>query len=189
MNAVSKSRLQSLFSGNGPRVGNGQRGSTGLGLVNWRPKGSSNKSCLNVLRAEDVRRVGAGPSTKQDDEAGIGRDDKAGTRGDNKADIGRDIKPGTGEPDDKPGTGGQDKKPGIRGQDNKLGIGGRDGDGVGDPRRDNGVGTGGQGDKGAAEPAVRAFYTRAQRLSHRIFLLAARSDTFLAFSSSESVIG
>ena len=76
MNAVSKSHLQSLFSGNGPRIGNGQRSSGGLGLVDWRLNDLSDKACLNVLRTEDVSRVGAGPSTEQDANAGKGRDNK-----------------------------------------------------------------------------------------------------------------
>ncbi len=189
MNAVSKGRLQSLFLNNGPRVGNGQRGSAGLGLVDWRPKGSFDKACFNVLRAEDVRRVGARPSTEQDEEAGIGGDNGAGTGRDNEVGTGGDNEPGTGGLDDEPGTGGRDEKPGTGGQDDKPGTRGRDGDGVGDLGHDNGAGTGGQGDERVAEPAASAFRIGAQRLSHRAFLLAARSDTFLALSFSESVIG
>ncbi len=114
MNVVSKGSLRSLFSDNKPRVGNGQRGSTGLGLVYQWIKGSSDKARLNILRAEDVRRVEARSSTEQDD--------KAGTRGDNEAGIGGDNKPGKGRPDDKPGTRRRDNKLGTRGQDDKRGI-------------------------------------------------------------------
>ncbi len=179
MNAVSKGRLRSPFSGNGPRVGNGRRGSVGLGLVDRRPKGSSDKARLKVLRAEDVRRVRAGPSTERDDKAGTGGDDGAGTGGDDGAGKGGDDEPGTGGPDDEPGTGGPDDKSGIGRPDDEPGTG----------RPDDEPGTGGRDDEGAAEPAARAFRTGARRLSRRAFLLAAHSDTFLAFSSLESVIG
>ncbi len=137
------------------------KGSAGLELVDWRPKGSSDKACLKVLRAEDVRRVGAGPSTERDDEAGTGGDDGAGTGGDDGAGTGKDDKLGTGGPDDEPSTGGPDDKLGIGGPDNER----------------------------AAEPVARAFRTGARRLSRRAFLLASRSNTFLAFSSSKFVIG
>ncbi len=143
MNAVSKGRLQLLFSDNGPRVGNRQRDSAGLGLVDWRPKGSSDKAYLNVLRAEDVRRVGTGPSTEQDNKAGKRQDDGVGTREDNEAGIGGDDKPSTGGPDDKLGTGRRDDEPGTGGQDNKPGTGGRDSDGVGNPGQNAGAGIGG----------------------------------------------
>ncbi len=169
MNAVSKGHLQSLFSSNGPRVGNRQKSSARLGLVNRQPKSSSDKTCLKVLRAEDVRHVRAGLSTERDNKAGTRRDDGAGTRGDDGADTGGDNGAGIGG-DDKPGIGGPDDEPGTGGPDNEPGTGGPD-------------------DKGAAEPAARAFHTGARRLSRRAFLLAAHSDTFLVFSSSESVIG
>ncbi len=187
MNIVSKGRLRSLFLSNGPRVGNGRRGSAGLRLVDRQPKRSSDsaaqtlmrlvdrqpkrssdKARLKVLRAEDVRRVRAGPSTERDDKAGTGGDDGAGirgddgagTRGDDGAGIGGDDELGIGGPDDKPGTG----------------------------RLDNELSTGGEDDEGAVEPAARAFHTGARKLLRRAFLLAARFYTFLVFSSSESVI-
>ncbi len=185
MNTVSKGRLRSLFSGNRPRVGNQRRSSTGLGLVNRRPKDLSDKSRLTVLRAEDLRCVGAEPSTERDDEAGTRGDDGAGTGGDDEASIGGDDGAGTGG-DDGAGTGEDDAadtsgddEPGTGGPDDEPGIGGPDDE----------PGTGGQDDKGAAESAARVFRIGARRLLRRAFLLALRSDTFLAFSSSESVIG
>ncbi len=94
MNTVSKNHLQLLFLSNRSRVKNGQKGSTRLRLVHWRPKSSSDKACLNVLRAEDVRRVGARLSIKRDDETSIRGDNGADTRRNNKADIERDDKVG-----------------------------------------------------------------------------------------------
>ncbi len=170
MNAVSKNRLRSLFFGNRSRVGNGQISSAGLGLVDRRPKSSSDKARLNVLRAEDIRRVGARPSTKRDDKAGKGGNDEVG--------IGEDDKAGTGRQDDKLGIGRQDGKPGI---------GGRDGNKVGNSGQNDRVRKGGQSDDGA-EPITMAFHIGAQRLLRHAFLLAARSDTFFTFSSSDSVI-
>ncbi len=158
MNAMSKNRLQLFFSGNGPRVGNRQRGSTRLGLVDRRPKNSFDKARLNILRAEDIRYVGARLSTKRDDKISIEGDDKAGTGGDNEVGIGGNNKPGTGGPDNEPGIGRLDDEPGIRGQDNKLSTGGQDGDGVGYLGRDNGAGTRGRGDKRVAKPTARAFH-------------------------------
>lgn len=64
MNVMSKSDLQSLFLGLRPRVGNGKKGFAGLGLNNWWPKGSFDRARLNVLRAEDIKRIGARPSTE-----------------------------------------------------------------------------------------------------------------------------
>lgn len=98
MNAVSKSCLQLLFLGNGSRVGNGQKGFTELGLVDWRPKSSSDKAPLNVLRAENVRQVGARPIIERDNKVDIGGDDKAGTgRKGNEIGKKRDNKAGTDE--------------------------------------------------------------------------------------------
>lgn len=52
MNVVSNNHLQ--FD-NELRVKNGQKGSTMLELVDWWRKGSSNKTCLNVLREKDIK--------------------------------------------------------------------------------------------------------------------------------------
>lgn len=104
MNAVLKSYFQLPFSDNGPRVRNKWRGSVGLGLVNWWPKNSSNKACLNILRTENIRCIRARLSKKQDN--------KMGTRGDNGVDTGRDNKVGIGK----------DDKLGIRRLDNKSGT-------------------------------------------------------------------
>lgn len=108
MNVVLKSRLQSLFSDNRLRVGNRQKGSAELRLVDRQAKGFFNKACLNILRAEDVRQVGIRPSTEQDNKAGKGGDDKTGTRRDNEAGIGRDNEAGIGEQNNKEGKGRQD---------------------------------------------------------------------------------
>lgn len=80
MNTMSKGHLQSIFLGNGPKVGNRQKGSTRLKLVDRRPKSLSDKACFNILRVEDIRQVGAGPSIEQNDEAGRERNDEVGTR-------------------------------------------------------------------------------------------------------------
>lgn len=88
MNAVSKDRLQLLFSGNRPKVKNGQKNSAGLGLVDQQPKGSFHKAHLNVLRAEDVRRVRTGSCTEHDDQAGTRKDNEAGKGGDDEAGTG-----------------------------------------------------------------------------------------------------
>lgn len=63
-------------------------------------------------------------------------------------------------------------------RDNKTGIG-RDNNGVGDLTEYN---------IGAAELVARACIEE-QRLLHCAFLLAAHSNTFLAFLSLKSVIG
>lgn len=101
-----------------------------------------------------------GVGTEGDNRAGIREDDRTNTGEDNKVGIERDNKPGIRGSDDKPSTKGLDDKPGIERQDNKR----------------------------AAELVVRVFRTRAQRLLYRVFLLATCSDTFLIFSSLESVI-
>lgn len=164
MNFMLKAYLQSLFSGNGLRVGNQQRGFVGLGLVNWRPKSLSNKVRFNVLRAEDIKRVKARPSIKQDNEAGIGEDDKAGTKE-------QDNKVGIREKDtNKVSDSRRDKEAGIKRRDNKAGIG----------RQDN---------KGVAESAARAYHTGAQKLLHCAVFLVMHSNPFLTFYSSKSVIG
>lgn len=188
MNAVSKGCLQSLFLDNRPIVGNRQSGFIGLRLVDRQPKNSFDMVCLNILGAEDVRRVRAGPSIKHDNKTGTRRDNKTGTEEDNEAGTGGDDKTGT-EEDNKLGMEGQNNKVGIGGRDNKAATGRRDGNKTGDPTQDNKAGIKRRDNKGVAEPVARAFYTRAQRLLHRIFLLVACSNTFLAFSSSESVIG
>ena len=78
--------------------------------------------------------------------------------------------------DDKADTGGLDKA-GL-GQENKVGI-----------EEQNKVGRGERDDKGVVEPAARVCCTEVHRLLRRNFLLAVRSNSFLAFSSLESVIG
>lgn len=78
---MPKGHLQSLFLVNRTKVRNRRRGSIELGLVDWQPKRSSNKACLYILRAEDIRQVRVRQSTEQDD--------KAGTKKDNKVDIGQ----------------------------------------------------------------------------------------------------
>ena len=80
INTVSKSCLQLLFSGNGPRIENGQRGSKSLKLDDWRPKSLSKKAHLNILRAEDMSQIKAGPSVEQNADASTERNDKAGIR-------------------------------------------------------------------------------------------------------------
>ena len=185
MNAMSKSRLRLLFLGNRPRIENRQRGYRELGLVDWRPKGSSDKTCLNVLRIEDVNQIRARPSSKQDNEAGIG--------GDNKAGIGKNDKTGIKKQDNKAGTR-RDNKMGIKRWDKKMGTKRQDNDGVGDPKQDNKTGIGKQDnqarpdDKRVAELVARTCHIKTQRLLHRIFLLAKHSNFFLTFSSLESVI-
>lgn len=67
--------------------------------------------------------------------------------------------------------------------------GGQDNNGVDDPGQDNKASPRERDNEGVLEPAARACRIKAQRLSHRAFLLAMRSNSFLAFSSSESVIG
>ena len=116
MNTILKGRLQSLFLDNGPRIRNGQKGSKELGLVDWRPKGSSDNACLNILRAEDINRVGAGPRTKQDTNTSTRRDDKSGTEEDDKAGIRRQNNKTSTRKRDNIGVG-------NRGQDNKADIG------------------------------------------------------------------
>ena len=91
---------------------------------------------------------------------GKGRDDKAGIRGNDEA--------GKRERD-KAGKGG----------DNKARIGGQN----------DKAGTGKQNIKRAAESVTKACHIGAQRLLRCIFLLAVHSNPFLAFLSSESVIG
>lgn len=114
MNVVSKGCLQSLFSGNRRRVGNGQRSSTGLGLVDWRPKNLSDKACWNLLGAEDIRQIKAKLSTKQDDNADTRRDNKAGIKKDNKAGIRGDNKAAIRKKGDEAD---------MKGRDDKVGIG------------------------------------------------------------------
>ena len=178
MNVMSKSRLQSLFFDNRPRIGKGQRGFRGLGLVDRRPKRSSDKTRLNVLRAKDISQVRAQLSIEQDNDAS--------TLGANETHTRRDNKVGTEKQDDKVGTGGQDNKASIEGQDNNR---------IGDPGQDDKPGTGKRDDKaesdneGAAEPATRACRTRAQRLLCRTFLFVPHSNIFVTFSSLEFVIG
>ena len=111
MNAISKSRLQMLFLSNGLRIRNAQRGSEELRLVDWRPKGSFDKTGLNILRAEDVSQVEARPSTKRDADTSTERNDKAGTEKDDKVDMRR-----------------RDNAVSTRRQDNNK---------VGNPRQDN----------------------------------------------------
>lgn len=97
------------------------------------------------------------------------KDDKAGIKRDNKA--------GTGRKDDRVGNSGRDDKGAV---ESAVGF---------HPRRDNdGVGDPGQDDEGAAEPAAGTCIG-VRRLSRHAFLLAASSNTFLAFSSLESLIG
>ncbi len=88
--------------------------------------------------------------------------------------------------DDKASTGRDDKA--DTGRDNKAGTAGQDDDGMGDSRRDGKADIGGQDDKRVAEPIVRAFCIEAQKLLRRAFFLATRSNSFLVFASSESVI-
>lgn len=104
INAVLKSHFQLLFSDNGPRVGNKWRGSVGLELVNWWPKNSFNKACLNILRAENIRCIGVRLSKKQDNKVGTKGDNGVGIRGDNEVGIGKDDKLGTKRLDNKSGT-------------------------------------------------------------------------------------
>lgn len=122
MNAMSKNCLHLVFSGNKPRVGNRQRSSRGL--VKWRCKALFDKTCLNILRAKDVRWVGAGLNIEWDNKAGIRKNNKAGIRrvlklgierdkktdakGDNKVGIGRDNNASTQ----------RDNQAGIRIRDN-----------------------------------------------------------------------
>ena len=138
MNAVLKGSLQSVFLGNGPRVGNRQKGFTGLGLVEQQRKSLFNEVYLNILRAEDIRWVRAEPSTEQDNKVSIGGDNKSAIRRDNKAGTGRYNKPATRLDNnadirtrDKAGIGEQDKadkgkqdKMDIEGWDSKAGTGG-----------------------------------------------------------------
>ena len=108
INAVSKIRLRSVLSGNEPRGGTRWRGSAGLVE---RRQGSSDKACLNVLRAVDARWGGVGPST--------GKSNKTAT----------DLRTGTG-------TGWDNEAVGVLGQagrgDKQVGDPGRDDKGAGD---------------------------------------------------------
>lgn len=86
--------------------------------------------------------------------------DKAGIGGDNKKDTKKRDKAGT-KRDDKAGRGKQDKETDIGKQDNER----------------------------AVQPAARFYYIETQRFLHHAFFLAAHFNSFLAFSSLESVIG
>ena len=118
MNVISKSRLHLIFLNNKPRVGNEQKDF--VRLVKRQCKNSFNKTCLNVLRTEDIRWVGIKSNKWQNDkvvrvlrqETRIGRsdpaaglqtknnkvdskqDNKVGKRRDNKTGIGWDSKMG-----------------------------------------------------------------------------------------------
>lgn len=74
-----------LFLSNGPRIGNGQRGFRGREMVNWQLNGLSDKIYLNILRIENISRVGARLSIEQDDKVGIRRDNKVDIRRNDKA--------------------------------------------------------------------------------------------------------
>lgn len=63
---------------------------------------------MNVLRAEDVKSVKAGPSIAQDNKVSMEKNDKVSIRGDNKM--------------------------GIKRQDNKVGIKNQDNNGIDNPR-------------------------------------------------------
>ena len=193
INNVSKSRLQLLFLDNRPRIENGQKGSGKLGLVDWRPKGLSNKVYLNIPRVRDVRQVKAGPNIKRDNKVGIRRDNKVGIGRDNKADTeGQDNKAGIRR-DNKASKGRQDDKTGI-GKDNKAGTRRQNNNGMGNLAQNNKADIGrqdnkmGPDNKKAIQPAVRACCTKAQRLLCCAFLLATYSNLFFTFSFSESVI-
>ena len=155
-----------------------------MGLVERQCKGSSNKARLNFLRAEDIRWVRAEPSTIQDEKVGKRGDNKAGKRGQDKAGTREHTNAGTRR-QNKVGIGGEIKV-GI-GRWNvtsterwdELGIGGRD-DKTSIRRQD---------DEEAVEPAASPCYIWIRRLLHCAFLLAAQFNHFLAFSSSEFVIG
>lgn len=64
INAISKSCLDLLFLGNKPRVGNEQK--SFVGLVEQQRKHLSDKACLNILRAKNIRWIRVWLSTKQD---------------------------------------------------------------------------------------------------------------------------
>ncbi len=142
---------------------------------------------MNILRAENIRQVRAGPSTEWDDKASIGRDDQVGTGGDNKASKRRNNKVSTGENhkvsirerDNKASTGRQNNKASTRKQENHK---------VGDPRRDDKGTIGWQVNEKATKPAARAYRIGTQRLSLYAFLFAARSNHFFAFLFLESMI-
>lgn len=95
MKIILKCRLWSFFSDNKLRVRVRWRGFTRLKLVEWHYKSSFDKTCLNVVKAEDIKWVGSRLSIKQDD--------KAGKVGDDKADIGKDDKAATRRQYDKAG--------------------------------------------------------------------------------------
>lgn len=102
MNAILKNRLQLFFLGNKLKVGNGRRGFAGLALVNRRHKSLFDKTCLNILRVENVRRFRAGLTIEQDNRVNTGRDDEVDIREDNKASIrGREDQGGRGGQNNK----------------------------------------------------------------------------------------
>lgn len=84
-----KMPLTIFFLDNEPRFENGQRCSTRLELVKWQRKGSFDKACLNILRAEDPGWVGARSSTELNIKLGIKENDKAGKERLNKVGIKR----------------------------------------------------------------------------------------------------
>ena len=101
----------------------------------------------------------------KDNKASIKGQDKAGTGGRDKADA---------EGRDKGNIGKQDKASIKRGRDDKASIRG-EGDNKASTRKcDN--------------KQARACYTVVQKLLRCSFFLAARSNSFLAFSSLESII-
>lgn len=83
---------------NRSRVENGSRDTVKMRPVLLQCKDSFDKACLNVLRAEVIRWVGAELKIEWDNEAGIRGNDKVGIRKDNKT--------GIGEQNDKIGIGG-----------------------------------------------------------------------------------
>lgn len=164
--------LTFAFLSNGPRVENRQRDS--IRLVEWWRKSSSDHACLNFVRAEDVTWVRVVPSTRQDDKV-VGFlewETEAGT-----ANLAARVRIGDDEVSSKRDDKARDNETATR-RDNAAGTK-WDNNGVDDPGWDG---------KGAVKLAVGA-YIEAWRFSRHAFLLATCSNTSVAFSSLESMIG
>lgn len=215
MHFMIKSRLQSFFLSNKPRVENRQRDLVGLGLVKWRCESLFDKACLNILRTKNITWVGVEPSMEHNNKAGIWGDNKAGIGEDNKVGIGRNDKAGIRrrdkagrEKDNKVGTERQDKidtrgdnKVGTKRQ-NKTGIGknykisieGRNKVGTGEDNkadtegRDNKASIEKQNNKKVTKLLARACHIRVERLLYYTFFLAMHSNFFLVSTFSQFII-
>lgn len=80
---MSKDRLQLFLLDNKSKIRNGQRGFTKPRLIEWRRKSLSDKGCLIIQRAKDVKSVRARPNIERDNKVGIKRNNKVGTKEDN----------------------------------------------------------------------------------------------------------